>query len=147
MLYISSVDVQDRHLLLSINNPGAPPITKNIWIRVENGPYKRYPVLAGTADQVTSSVRFFLFRGISWVIEARGCVGCILLNALSILEMITKVYGQDAAERRNSIYLFKDRVFDGINGMGKEFEPFRKSVVSGQRRLKFSSLQLKLTAR
>lgn len=138
--FISMVDVEDRHLLLSMDTMDSrPPIKPRSWVRMKRGKYRGDLGLVEGVDLGTLECTAYFVPRIS--IDRKRKRGVRAPQAPFDLEAIKERFGPNAAERRNGIYLFKGNIFqhgllysqfhmtnlsiNGINPTPQELEPFR----------------------
>jgi ribosomal protein L24 len=139
--HISLVEIQDRHLLLSMDVAGVnPPIKNHAWVRMKRGLYRGDLGLVKYIERATLTCdTLFVPRILMGPKRKRGNrPPPLLFNPKAIDE----AFGKGAAEKRNRCYAFKGNIFcdgfieknihmtdlytEGINVTDQELEPFRR---------------------
>lgn len=136
---ISMVDVEDCHLLLSMDTMDSrPPIKPWSWVCMKRGKYRGNLGLVKDVDLGTLECTVYFVPQISMDRKWKG--GICALQVPFDLKAIKERFGPKAAESRNGLYLFKGNLYqhrllygqfhmtnlfiNGINPTPQELEPF-----------------------
>jgi ribosomal protein L24 len=141
---IRLVDIHDQHLLLNMDVAGsAPPIKVNSWVRIKRGTYREDLGLVKFVTQPTLICDTYVVPRIPMTLDRKRKRGHRTPQLLFDPHAIQEIYGPDAADKRNRVYVFQGEVYEdgllcreihmtdlsieGINATPEELEPFRQS--------------------
>jgi transcription elongation factor len=121
----------------------APPIKVNSWVRIKRGTYREDLGLVKFVTQPTLICDTYVVPRIPMTLDRKRKRGHRTPQLLFDPHAIQEIYGPDAADKRNRVYVFQGEVYEdgllcreihmtdlsieGINATPEELEPFRQS--------------------